>query len=125
MPDQPLRHRVVVPFHGHVIGEGVNADSTERVGKGFVPSVVGVEPAADGQRAEFRFSMLSSQSALERAMNLSAEIDVRRGLFAGGRQSRVRRGGRYELDIDLHPRDSHGTLRPSATTSNRPTPQTG
>ena len=80
----PARQRIVIPFDGHVIGEGFNSDNAERVGTGLTPDSVGDDPVAPGQDAVFRFLMVTSQASLEKTLNLGAEVDARYGLFSGG-----------------------------------------
>ena len=48
---QPVSQRIVVPFDGHVIGQGVNSETAERVGMGLNAGQVGEDTAADGQTA--------------------------------------------------------------------------
>lgn len=43
--------RIVVPFNGHVIGEGFNSDTVERVGVALDVATVGEDPRAPGQTA--------------------------------------------------------------------------
>jgi hypothetical protein len=80
----PRRQRIVVPFDGHVISQGFNSDTGERVGTGLVASTVGDDPLTGGQIGDFRFRMLTSQASLEKALNISAEIEARYALFSGG-----------------------------------------
>lgn len=84
MAGQPVRQRIVVPFAGHVIGQGVNSDAAERVGTGLTAASIGEDPAAPGQTAVFKFQMLTSQSSLESALNIGAELEARYALFSGG-----------------------------------------
>ena len=79
-----VRQRITVPFTGHVIGEGFNSKTVERVGGGLVPEEVGEDEQAPGQSAAFKFLMLTSQDSLEKALNIGAQIDARYGLFSGG-----------------------------------------
>jgi hypothetical protein len=79
-----VRQRVIVPFAGHVIGEGFNSKTVERVGKGLVASTEGEDELAPGQSASFKFLMLTSQDSLEKALNIGAQIDARYGLFSCG-----------------------------------------
>jgi Leucine Rich Repeat (LRR) protein len=81
---EPVRQRIVVPFAGHVIGEGFNSDSGERVGTPLNVGKVGDDPLAPGQTATFRFQMLTSQSSMEESLNIGAELEARYGLFSGG-----------------------------------------
>ena len=78
------RQRIVVPFNGHVIGEGFNSETVERVGTALDVPRIGEDPAASGQSASFKFQMLTSQGSLEKALNADAELEVRYGLFSGG-----------------------------------------
>ena len=55
MADQPARQRIIVPFDGHVIGEGFNSDLAERVGTAIAAAQTGEDTFADGQDASFRF----------------------------------------------------------------------
>ncbi|HEX8065534.1 MAG TPA: hypothetical protein VF520_03300 [Thermoleophilaceae bacterium] len=84
MAGQPVRQRIVVPFTGHVIGEGFNSDTVERVGTGLDVAQVREDPTAPGQSAVFKFQMLTSQASLEKALNIGAEVEARYGLFSGG-----------------------------------------
>jgi hypothetical protein len=84
MPGEPVRQRIVVPFNGHVIGEGFNSDTVERVGTGLTVPTVGDDPIAPGQTAVFKFQMLTSQASLEKALNIGAEVEARYALFSGG-----------------------------------------
>lgn len=84
MPAERVRQRIVVPFDGHVIGEGFNSDTVERVGTGLTVPTVGDDPLASGQTAVFRFRMLTSQASLEKALNIGAEVEARYALFSGG-----------------------------------------
>lgn len=84
MPAVPARQRIVVPFDGHVIGEGFNSDTAERVGTALTADNVGADPTAPGQSAVFRFQMLTSQASLEKALNIGAQIDARYALFSAG-----------------------------------------
>jgi hypothetical protein len=78
------QQRIVVPFTGHVIGEGFNSETVERVGTGLVVGATGNDPQAPGQAAVFKFQMLTSQSSLEKALNIGAELDARYALFSAG-----------------------------------------
>jgi Leucine Rich repeats (2 copies) len=78
------RQRIVVPFDGHVIGEGFNSETVTRVQTGLNVARVGEDPVATGQTASFKFQMLTSQGSLEKALNASAELEARYGLFSGG-----------------------------------------
>jgi hypothetical protein len=78
------RMRLVAPFAGHVIGEGVSDQTLERVGTGFTPDTISEDQAADGQAATFKFRMVTSQQSLENELNIGAELDARYGLFSGG-----------------------------------------
>src|SRR5215208_2788065 len=84
MAGLPVRQRIVVPFNGHVIGQGFNSDTAERVGTGLKPPTVGEDTQAGGQTGDFRFHMLTSQQSLEKSLNISAEIEARYALFSGG-----------------------------------------
>lgn len=84
MAELPVRQRIVVPFTGHVIGEGFNSDAVERVGTALVAGRVGDDPLAPGQTAVFKFQMLTSQASLEKALNIGAEVEARYALFSGG-----------------------------------------
>ena len=84
MAEQPVRQRIVVPFSGHVIGEGFNSDTVERVGTALDVGRTGEDPIAPGQTADFRFQMLTSQASLEKALNIGAELEARYALFSGG-----------------------------------------
>jgi hypothetical protein len=79
-----VRQRITVPFAGHVIGQGVNSDTAERVGTGLSVAQVGEDPVAPGQTAVFKFQMLTSQASLERALRIGAEVEARYALFSGG-----------------------------------------
>ena len=48
MADQPVQQRIVVPFTGHVIGEGFNSDAVERVGTALNVGRVAEDPIAPG-----------------------------------------------------------------------------
>ena len=84
MAGLPVRQRIVVPFTGHVIGEGFNSDNAERVGTGLTVAHVGEDPQAPGQSAVFKFQMLTSQASLEKALTFGAELEARYMLFSGG-----------------------------------------
>jgi hypothetical protein len=84
MADQPAPQRIVVPFNGHVIGEGFNSDTVERVGVALDVATVGEDPQAPGQTAVFKFDMVTSQASLEKALNIGAELEARYALFSGG-----------------------------------------
>lgn len=84
MADQPAPQRIVVPFNGHVIGEGFNSDTVERVGVGLDVARIGEDPQAPGQTAVFKFDMVTSQASLEKALNIGAELEARYALFSGG-----------------------------------------
>jgi hypothetical protein len=77
MADQPVQQRIVVPFTGHVIGEGFNSDAVERVGTALNVGRVGEDPIAPGQTAVFKFQMLTSQASLGKALNIGAELEAR------------------------------------------------
>lgn len=79
-----MAQRIVVPFDGHIIGQGFNSQAMERVGTALAPRSQGDDPVADGQQAVFRFRMITSQSSLERELNFSADLDARYGLMSGG-----------------------------------------
>jgi hypothetical protein len=79
-----VRQRITVSFDGHVIGEGFNSKTVERVGTGLNPATVGEDSVAPGQSADFKFQMLTSQDSLEKALNVGAQVDARYGLFSGG-----------------------------------------
>jgi hypothetical protein len=81
---QLARQRIVVPFDGHIIGQGFNSESGERVGTGLNIGDVGEDTQADGQAATFSFQMVTSQQSLERALNISADMEARYLLFSGG-----------------------------------------
>jgi hypothetical protein len=78
------QQRIVVPFDGHVIGEGFNSQTVTRVGTALDVAKVGEDPAASGQSASFKFQMLTSQASLEKSLNMGAELEGRYGLFSGG-----------------------------------------
>jgi hypothetical protein len=80
----PIRQRIRVPFDGHVIGQGFNSDTGERVGTGLTVAQVGEDQAADGQIATLRFHVVTSQQSMESSLNISAEIEARYLLFSGG-----------------------------------------
>src|SRR5262249_47629364 len=82
MPD--VRQRITVPFNGHIIGEGYNSDSGERVGTALSVGQQGEDTQADGQIASFSYTMVTSQESLESALNISAELDARYAMFSGG-----------------------------------------
>ena len=84
MADQPAPQRIVVPFNGHVIGEGFNSDTVERVGVGLDVGSIGEDPQAPGQTAVFKFDMVTSQASLEKSLNIGAELEARYALFSGG-----------------------------------------
>lgn len=84
MADQLAPQRVVVPFSGHVIGEGFNSETVQRVGTALNVGAVGEDPVAPGQTAVFKFQMVTSQASLEKALNIGAELDARYGLFSAG-----------------------------------------
>ncbi|WP_117215279.1 leucine-rich repeat domain-containing protein [Allorhizocola rhizosphaerae] len=79
-----VQQRIVVPFSGHVIGQGFNSETGERVGTGLEVREMGEDKTASGQQADFRFQMLTSQRSLEKALNFGAEVDARYMLFSGG-----------------------------------------
>ena len=81
---QAARQRIIVPFTGHVIGEGFNSETVERVGRALEVSSIGEDPTAPGQAAVFRFQMLTSQASLEKALSISGEFEARYALFSGG-----------------------------------------
>lgn len=81
---QPARQRIVVPFAGHVIGEGFNSETVERVGTGLRVADTGEDPEASGQIADFKFQVLTSQASMEKALKIGAEIEARYGLLSGG-----------------------------------------
>jgi hypothetical protein len=84
MVDQPAPQRIVVPFNGHVIGEGFNSDTVQRVGVALDVATIGEDPQAPGQTAVFKFDMVTSQASLEKALNIGAELEARYALFSGG-----------------------------------------
>jgi hypothetical protein len=79
-----VRQRIRVPFDGHLIGQGFNSDTGERVGTGLAVGEVGEDSAADGQTASIRFHMVTSQQSMESSLNIGAEIEARYLLFSGG-----------------------------------------
>ncbi len=79
-----IRQRIRVPFDDHVIGQGFNSDTGERVGIGLSSPAPGEDQAADGQTATMRFVMVTSQQSLESSLNISAELEARYMLFSGG-----------------------------------------
>jgi hypothetical protein len=81
---QPAPRRIIVPFTGQVIGEGFDSTTVERAGTALDVANTGEDPQAEGQSAVFKFQILTSQSSLERALNINAEVDARYGLFSGG-----------------------------------------
>jgi hypothetical protein len=84
MADQQAPQRIVVPFNGHVIGEGFNSDTVERVGVALDVAKLGEDSQAPGQSAVFKFDMVTSQSSFEKALNIGAELEARYALFSGG-----------------------------------------
>ncbi len=84
MADQPAPQRIVVPFNGHVIGEGFNSDAVERVGVALDVAKVGEDAQAPGQTALFKFDMVTSQASLEKSLNIGAQLEARYALFSGG-----------------------------------------
>ena len=80
----PSVQRSVIPFNGHVIGEGFNSETGERVSPGLDVREVGSDPIAGGQRADFSFHMLTSQRSFEKALNFGAELDARYAFASGG-----------------------------------------
>ena len=81
--DMATQQRIVVPFAGHRIGEGVSANTLERVGTGVVAESEGEDALAGGQTAEFKFRMVTSQSSLEEELKIGVGVDARYGLFSG------------------------------------------
>jgi len=84
MPGTPAQQRITVPFAGHIIGQGVNSDTCERVGTALTVGSEGEDSQADAQTATFSFNVVTSQQSLESSMNIDAEIDARYLLFSGG-----------------------------------------
>jgi hypothetical protein len=84
MAGQQGPQRIVVPFNGHVIGEGFNSTTVERVGVGLDVGDVGEDAQAPGQSASFKFAMVTSQSSFEKSLNIGAELEARYALFSGG-----------------------------------------
>ena len=84
MAEQQAPQRIVVPFNGHVIGEGFNSDAVERVGVALDVERVGEDSQAPGQSAVFKFDMVTSQASFEKALNIGAELEARYALFSGG-----------------------------------------
>lgn len=84
MADQQSPQRIIVPFNGHVIGEGFNSDTVERVGVALDVAKVGEDSQAPGQSAVFKFDMVTSQSSFEKSLNIGAELEARYALFSGG-----------------------------------------
>lgn len=78
------QQRIVAPFAGHVIGEGISEDTLERVGTGVRAGEEGEDSLADGQVAEFKFRMVTSQQSLEEELDIGVGVDARYGLFSGG-----------------------------------------
>ena len=78
------QQRIVAPFAGHVIGEGISEDTLERVGTGVDAGSEGEDVLADGQVAEFKFRMVTSQQSLEEELSIGVGVDARYGLFSGG-----------------------------------------
>ena len=78
------QQRIVAPFAGHVIGEGISENTLERIGTGVRAAMEGEDALADGQTAEFKFRMVTSQQSLEEELNIGVGIDARYGLFSGG-----------------------------------------
>lgn len=76
--------RIVAPFAGHVIGEGISANTLERIGVGVKAGSIGEDSVADGQIADFKFRMVTSQQSLEDELKIGVGIDARYGLFSGG-----------------------------------------
>ena len=93
------RQRIVVPFNGHVIGEGFNSETVERVGTALDVPRIGEDPAASGQSASFKFQMLTSQGSLEKALNADAELEVRYGLYAVEQIAEIVGTGAYERHL--------------------------
>jgi hypothetical protein len=67
-----------------VIGEGISANTLERIGVGVKAGSVGEDLVADGQIADFKFRMVTSQQSLEDELKIGVGIDARYGLFSGG-----------------------------------------
>jgi hypothetical protein len=87
MPDSPtgvVQQRIIVPFEGHIIGQGVNSDTCERVGTGLKAGSEGEDQQADGQNATFKFQVITDQQSLESALNISADVEARYALLSGG-----------------------------------------
>jgi hypothetical protein len=80
----PVRQRIQAPFDGHVIGQGFNSETGERVGTGLTIGQIGEDQVADGQITTIRFHMVTSQQSMESSLNISAEIEARYMLFSGG-----------------------------------------
>lgn len=78
MAEQPVRQRIVVPFTGHVIGEGFNSDTVERVGTALKVGRMGEDKIAPGQTAVLKFQMLTRRRTW-RKRSISA-LSSRRGM---------------------------------------------
>ena len=78
------QQRIVAPFAGHTIGEGISEGTLERIGTGVDAGTEGEDVLADGQTAEFKFRMVTSQQSLEEELNIGVGVDARYGLFSGG-----------------------------------------
>jgi hypothetical protein len=84
MSAAPGEKRITVPFDGHVIGQGVSADTLTRLGTALQVGRVSENQVADAQSVLARFQMISTQDSLERSLNTSVEVDARYGLFSAG-----------------------------------------
>lgn len=84
MSASPGEKRITVPFDGHVIGQGVSADTLTRLGTALQVASVSENQVADAQSVLSRFQMISTQDSLERSLNTSVEVDARYGLFSAG-----------------------------------------
>jgi hypothetical protein len=78
---------IIIPHDGQEIGQGYNSDTRESIGTGLTLANVSEDPTADGQVVTTVFNSVTSQESLMESLGISASLDVRYGLFSGGRNS--------------------------------------
>ena len=75
---------ITIPYDGQEVGQGYNSETHETVGTALSVANISEDPSVDGQQVTTLFQSVTSQENLMESLGISASLDVRYGLFAGG-----------------------------------------
>jgi hypothetical protein len=80
----PVQQVIMIPFSGQLIGQGYNSETGESVGTALEVDSVFEDGVTDAQTGTTQFESVETQDSLKECLGISANVDVRVGLFAGG-----------------------------------------